>query len=116
MDIIIRTSNPKTEGGREDDIQISYRVEAIDADTGAVLAFDDLWMSSAGVNHDPATAAAESQAAAEQWAATKLAHKMDELAAAKPLLDAIAATPEMRRTKAELQAVADGEELAAVKR
>lgn len=40
---------------------------------------------------------------------TRIAHKMDELATAKPLLDAIAATPEVRRTARELQAVARGD-------
>ena len=108
-DIIIRTSNPKPEGGNLDDLQISYRVEAVDADTGAVLAFDDLWLSSKGVNNDPETAAAATQEAAEQWAATKLAHKAEELATAKPLLDAIAAAPEVRRTTEQLQAVVRGE-------
>jgi len=108
-EIIIRTSNPRTEGGNLDDLQISYRVEAVDADTGAVLAFDDLWLSSKGVNNDPETAAAATQEAAEQWAASKLAHKMAELETAKPLLDAIAAAPEVRRTTEQLQAVVRGE-------
>lgn len=112
MDIILRTSNPKTEGGNLDDVQCSYRVEAIDADTGAILHHDWIQFSSKGIKD----AAAEwSQEAALAWLAQnaeqveaayeQLDQKSAERAAAKPMLDAIAATPDQVVTRAEIAEV-----------
>ena len=116
-DLIIRTSNPRTEGGDLSDIQISYTVEALDPD-GNVLYRDVLWLSSKGLDHDPATAAKVSQEAAESWAAAnadqidagarKLTEKAHEIETARPLLDAIAATPDVVKTRAELGVAVSG--------
>ena len=113
--IIIRTSVPNTEGGSAEDIQISYRVEAIDPATGVVLATDHLWLSSKGVGQNAAIAATVTQLAALAWAKqnadriaegeAKQLEKVAERAIAKPLLDAIAATPDQVKPRAEIIAV-----------
>ena len=107
-DIIIRTSNPKTEGGNLDDVQISYKVEAVDADTGFVLYEDVLWLSSKGVGQDPKKAADQSKLDAAAWfdnnkdqisvGTVKQSEREAEIAVSKDILDAIASTPDVVAT------------------
>lgn len=114
--VIIRTRDPKTEGGNLDDVQISFVVEALD-EAGNILAANNLWLSAKGVRNDPEEAARVSQEAAEQWALDNAAAitdgiakaevKAPERAAVQPILDAIAATPEQVKDRAEIEAVAD---------
>lgn len=113
--IIIRTRNPKTEGGNLDDVQISFVVEAIDEETGQVLYGNHLWLSAKGVGNDPENAAAISQIAAAQWAdenaeyitaeVDKLDVKAPEREAVADLLTAISETPDIVYPRDDLRAV-----------
>lgn len=117
----IRTTAPKTEGGSLDDVQLSYRVEALDPD-GNVLYADHLWASSKGLGNDPRLTAEHVTESAARWALdnaeriqageAKRDEKAAERAAVQPLLDAIQDAPDVLVRKADLEAAVAGRAVA----